>query len=332
MRVAGLFLLMAIWWATEAIPMAVTSLLPLAILPLFGILELKDVAAPYADPVVMLLLGGFIVALAIEKWNLHRRIALNVLRVSGARVKILTAGVMLATALLSMWISNTATSLMMTPIVLSVAVAAGGGPRLAVALLLGVCYAASIGGLGTPLVGQRGQTGAITTHQRGKHARQRVHPRSDIGDREADLAHLGISGDAEGTCFSLDREVVSLVIAPRTARAVPGDVTGNQRRIPRMQGVRIDAEARRRSGSDVVHEDISAGDQGPERGQVIRVFDVEHHRLFAAVRPYEESRLPLDIAVISTGEVAFRALNLDDCRTEVCELSRREGSGDRLLE
>jgi len=151
MRVAGLFLLMAIWWATEAIPMAVTSLLPLAILPLFGILELKDVAAPYADPVVMLLLGGFMVALAIEKWNLHRRIALNVLRVSGARVKILTAGVMLATALLSMWISNTATSLMMTPIVLSVAVAAGGGPRLAVALLLGVCYAASIGGLGTPV-------------------------------------------------------------------------------------------------------------------------------------------------------------------------------------
>jgi len=151
MMVAGLFLLMAIWWATEALPMAVTSLLPLAILPLFGIMELKDVAAPYADPVVMLLLGGFLVALAIEKWNLHRRIALNVLRVSGARVKILTAGVMLATALLSMWISNTATALMMTPIILSVAVAAGGGPRLAVALLLGVCYAASIGGLGTPV-------------------------------------------------------------------------------------------------------------------------------------------------------------------------------------
>lgn len=151
MQVAGLFLLMAIWWATEAVPMAVTSLLPLAILPLIGLMPLKDIAAPYADPVVMLLLGGFIVALAIEKWNLHRRIALNVLRVSGARLKLLTAGVMLSTALLSMWISNTATSLMMTPIVLSVALAAGGGPRLAVALLLGVCYAASIGGLGTPV-------------------------------------------------------------------------------------------------------------------------------------------------------------------------------------
>jgi solute carrier family 13 (sodium-dependent dicarboxylate transporter), member 2/3/5 len=151
MQVAGLFLLMAIWWATEAVPMAVTSLLPLAILPLTGLMPLKDIAAPYADPVVMLLLGGFIVALAIEKWNLHRRIALNVLRISGARLKLLTAGVMLSTALLSMWISNTATSLMMAPIVLSVALAAGGGPRLAIALLLGVCYAASIGGLGTPV-------------------------------------------------------------------------------------------------------------------------------------------------------------------------------------
>ncbi len=151
MLVAGLFVLMAVWWATEALPMAVTSLLPLAVLPLIGLMPLKDIAAPYADPVVMLLLGGFIVALAIEKWNLHRRIALNVLRVSGARLKLLAGGVMLTTALLSMWISNTATSLMMTPIILSVAVAAGGGPRLAVALLLGVCYAASIGGLGTPV-------------------------------------------------------------------------------------------------------------------------------------------------------------------------------------
>jgi solute carrier family 13 (sodium-dependent dicarboxylate transporter), member 2/3/5 len=151
MLVAGLFVLMAVWWATEALPMAVTSLLPLAVLPLLGLMPLKEIAAPYADPVVMLLLGGFIVALAIEKWNLHRRIALNVLRVSGARLRLLAAGVMLTTALLSMWISNTATTLMMTPIILSVAVAAGGGPRLAIALLLGVCYAASIGGLGTPV-------------------------------------------------------------------------------------------------------------------------------------------------------------------------------------
>jgi len=143
--------LMAVWWASEAVPLAVTSLLPLAVLPLFGQMSLKEIASPYADPVVLLLLGGFIVALAIEKWNLHRRIALNVLVVSGARLKLLAAGFMLTTALLSMWISNTATSLMMAPIVMSVALAAGGGMRLAGALLLGVAYSASIGGLATPV-------------------------------------------------------------------------------------------------------------------------------------------------------------------------------------
>ncbi|MDP1556053.1 MAG: SLC13 family permease, partial [Hyphomonas sp.] len=149
--VAGLLALMAVWWASEAVPIAITALLPLAILPLFGMMDLKEIAAPYADPVVLLLLGGFIVALAIEKWNLHRRIALNVLVVSGARLKLLAAGFMLTTALLSMWISNTATTLMMAPIAMSVALAAGGGPKLAGALLLGVAYSASIGGLATPV-------------------------------------------------------------------------------------------------------------------------------------------------------------------------------------
>ena len=151
LMVAGLLVLMAVWWASEAVPIAITSLLPLAILPLFEVMPLKAVATPYADPTVLLLFGGFIVALAIEKWNLHRRIALNVLMVSGARLKLLAAGFMLTTALLSMWISNTATSLMMAPIALSVAFAAGGGMRLAGALLLGVAYSASIGGLATPV-------------------------------------------------------------------------------------------------------------------------------------------------------------------------------------
>lgn len=151
LMVAGVLVLMAVWWATEAIPIAITSLVPLALLPLLGVLPLREIAAPYADPVVLLLLGGFIVALAIEKWNLHRRIALNVLAVSGARLKLLAAGFMLTTALLSMWISNTATSLMMAPIAMSVAYAAGGGARLAGALLLGVAYSASIGGLATPV-------------------------------------------------------------------------------------------------------------------------------------------------------------------------------------
>lgn len=151
MLVAAILILMAVWWATEALPIGVTSLLPLGLLPLAGVSSIREIAAPYADTVVLLLLGGFIIAIGIEKWNLHRRIALNVLRLSGARLRLLAAGFMLATALLSMWISNTATALMMTPIALSVAVAAGGGPRLAGALLLGIAYAASIGGLATPV-------------------------------------------------------------------------------------------------------------------------------------------------------------------------------------
>lgn len=151
MLVAAVLVLMAVWWATEVVPIAVTSLLPLGLLPLTGVASLRDIAAPYADQVVLLLLGGFIMAIGIEKWHLHRRIALNVLLLSGARLKLLAGGFMLATALLSMWISNTATSLMMAPIALSVAVAAGGGPRLAGALLLGIAYSASIGGLATPV-------------------------------------------------------------------------------------------------------------------------------------------------------------------------------------
>lgn len=151
MLVAAVLVLMAVWWATEAIPIAATSLLPLGLLPLTGVASLQEIAAPYADTVVLLLLGGFIMAIGIEKWHLHRRIALNVLLLSGARLKLLAGGFMLATALLSMWISNTATSLMMAPIALSVAVSAGGGPRLASALLLGIAYSASIGGLATPV-------------------------------------------------------------------------------------------------------------------------------------------------------------------------------------
>lgn len=151
MLVAAVLVMMAVWWSTEAVPIAVTSLVPLALLPLTGVAPLREIAAPYADSVVLLLLGGFIVALGIEKWNLHKRIALNVLAISGARLKLLTAGFMAATALLSMWISNTATTLMMAPIAVSVAIAAGGGPRLASALLLGVAWSSSVGGLATPV-------------------------------------------------------------------------------------------------------------------------------------------------------------------------------------
>lgn len=151
MLVAGILVLMAVWWASEAVPIAITALIPLGLLPLTGVATLREIAAPYADQVVLLLLGGFIIAIGIEKWNLHRRIALNVLMVSGARLKLLAAGFMIATALLSMWISNTATTLMMAPIAISVAFAAGGGSKLAAALLLGIAYSASIGGLATPV-------------------------------------------------------------------------------------------------------------------------------------------------------------------------------------
>jgi solute carrier family 13 (sodium-dependent dicarboxylate transporter), member 2/3/5 len=143
---------MAIWWATEAAPIAATSLLPLVMIPLIGAGTEKQAGAPYANPIVLLLLGGSFIALAIERWGLHRRIALNVLAHAGDRQSMLVAGFMLATAFISMWISNTATALMMMPIALSVA-AAGGGERkgFAAAMALGVAYAASIGGVATPI-------------------------------------------------------------------------------------------------------------------------------------------------------------------------------------
>lgn len=154
--VVGMGLLMASWWATEAIPVPATSLIPLVWLPLFGIVPINEAAPPYASPIIFLLLGGFIIAMAMRRWELHRRIALNILSAFHGSPAALIGGFMVATAALSMWISNTATTLMMIPIALSVAEAVTGNarknPAFIVALLLGVAYAASIGGLGT-LVG-----------------------------------------------------------------------------------------------------------------------------------------------------------------------------------
>ncbi len=153
--VASLAVLMACWWVSEAVPIAVTSLLPLVILPLAGVSSFAEAARGYAHPVVMLLLGGFIIAKGVERWNLHARIALAIVARAGTRASGLVLGFMIAAALLSMWISNTATTLMMTPIALSVAAILARGraqsDAIMACLLLGVAYAASIGGMGTPV-------------------------------------------------------------------------------------------------------------------------------------------------------------------------------------
>lgn len=149
---AALLVWMATWWATEAIPIPVTSLLPLVVIPLIGAGTAAEAAAGYASTIVMLLLGGFIIAMGIERCNLHKRIALNVVSRFGSHPSALILGFMIATALLSMWISNTATTLMMAPIAISAAAALKQGEgRFVAALLLGVCYAASIGGIATPI-------------------------------------------------------------------------------------------------------------------------------------------------------------------------------------
>lgn len=155
--VLALLLLMAIWWVTEAVPIPVTSLLPIVVLPLFGISSIAEVSAPYMHPIVVLLMGGFIFAKAIERWDLHERIALNVVKRSAGSPTAIIGGFMFAAALLSMWISNSATAIMMMPIALSVAGAiendrADTNKRhFTCALLLGIAYACSIGGLGTPI-------------------------------------------------------------------------------------------------------------------------------------------------------------------------------------
>jgi len=157
-RTAAIGTLMAMWWLTEAVPLAVTALLPIVLFPLLGIASTKSACAPYAGDLIFLFLGGLILGLALEETRFHRRIALWVLRIAGTRPRRLIAGFMTATALISMWVSNTATAAMMLPIgmsVIAVARTRGGehGSReadgFAVALLLGIAYAASIGGLGT---------------------------------------------------------------------------------------------------------------------------------------------------------------------------------------
>ncbi len=155
---AAVALLMAIWWIGEALPLAATSLVPMILFPLLGVMNSKDVAAQYYNTNIFLFLGGFIVALAMERWNLHRRIALRILLLFGVRPGWILLGFMAATWFLSMWISNTAATMMMVTIVLAIIVKIEEGVgrekmgRFGLALLIGVAYGASIGGIAT-LVG-----------------------------------------------------------------------------------------------------------------------------------------------------------------------------------
>jgi len=150
--------LMAIWWVTEAIPLAVTALLPVVLFPLFGVVDGKTISAMYFNHLVFLFIGGFLMALAMERWNLHRRIAIRILIFFGISPGRILMGFMFATAFLSMWMSNTATTMMMIPIALSIIYKLEeilGKAKMgsySVGLLLGIAYSASIGGIAT-LVG-----------------------------------------------------------------------------------------------------------------------------------------------------------------------------------
>ncbi len=153
--VAGL---MAVWWITEALPLSVTALLPVILFPLLGVLDGKEVSEAYFNHIIFIFIGGFIMALAIEKWNLHKRIALRILLWIGTSPGRILFGCMLATSLLSMWISNTATAMMMIPIVSSIIIEIEGSlskneiSDYSTGLLLGIAYSASVGGIAT-LVG-----------------------------------------------------------------------------------------------------------------------------------------------------------------------------------
>ncbi len=155
----GIVLWMLSWWITEVVPIAVTALLPMILFPLLGIMELRDTTINYANPVIYLFFGGFVLGLAIEKWGLHKRIALNIMNLAGEKPSRVILGCMLATSLLSMWISNTATTVMMLPIGMSVVALlkdkmdnGAGAKNFALTLMLGIAYAANIGGI-TTLIG-----------------------------------------------------------------------------------------------------------------------------------------------------------------------------------
>jgi solute carrier family 13 (sodium-dependent dicarboxylate transporter), member 2/3/5 len=160
-KVLGLAIWIIIWWITEAVPISITAFLPLILFPFMGVMKMSEAAAPYANPIVFLFMGGFLIALALEKHRLHERIALNLVKVTGTSGNGIILGFMLATAFISMWISNTATAMMMLPIAISVINLLKSDPsssnedlpkgekNFAIGLMLMVGYASSIGGIAT---------------------------------------------------------------------------------------------------------------------------------------------------------------------------------------
>ena len=157
-RAAAIFVWMGIWWATEAVPIAITALIPLVFFPLLGVSSIESTAAPYANKNVFLFLGGFFLSIAIQKCNLHKRIALTVLKYTGTKGRSIIGGFMLSSCLLSMWIMNTSTTIMLLPICLAIITVVKESMHdlseidkinFQVALLLGIAYAANIGGIAT---------------------------------------------------------------------------------------------------------------------------------------------------------------------------------------
>ena len=150
---------MAVWWVTECVPISVTALLPIVLFPITGGMDLSTTTAAYGHKLVFLFVGGFLIALAIEKWHLHKRLALNIIRVTGSNKSRVILGFMLATAFLSMWISNTATSIMILPVGLAIISQLKDDPNtkeneneiFGKSLMIAIAYSASIGGMATQL-------------------------------------------------------------------------------------------------------------------------------------------------------------------------------------
>ena len=157
-KAAAVFVWMAVWWAPEAVPIAITALIPLVFFPLLGVSSIEATAAPYANKNIFLFLGGFFLSIAIQKCNLHKRMALTVLKFTGTRGKSIIGGFMLSSCILSMWIMNTSTTIMLLPIGLAIITVINESMdelspadkiNFQVALLLGIAYAANIGGIAT---------------------------------------------------------------------------------------------------------------------------------------------------------------------------------------